>query len=92
MASTVVEEKRPWLTPVLRATAIVLSFVGSFALVWVTFIILTPDAGGLAIMGATFRIGQCFSLPVLVGSTGHPTSIHCWNVSSILPDISRNLT
>ena len=51
MASTVVEEKRPWLTPVLRATVIVLSFVGSFALVWVTFIILTPDAGGLAIMG-----------------------------------------
>ena len=54
MASTVVEEKRPWLTPVLRATAIVSSFVGSFALVWVTFIILTPDAGGLAIMGGYF--------------------------------------
>ena len=50
MAATVVEEKRPWLKPLMRATAIVLSLVGSFALVWVTFIIL-PDASGLAIMG-----------------------------------------
>jgi hypothetical protein len=51
MASTVVEEKRTWLKPLMRVSAIVLSLVGSFALVWVTFIILTPDAGGLAIMG-----------------------------------------
>ena len=50
MASTVVEEKRPWLKPLMRVTAIVLSLVVSFALVWVTFIFL-PDASGLAIMG-----------------------------------------
>lgn len=51
MASTVVEEKRPWLKPLMRVTAIVLSLVGSFALVWATFIFLSPDASGLAIMG-----------------------------------------
>ena len=50
MASTVVEEKRPWLKPLMRVTAIVLSLVVSFALVWVTFIFL-PNASGLAIMG-----------------------------------------
>jgi pilus assembly protein TadC len=34
----------------MRVTAIVLPLVGSFAIVWATFIILSPDAGGLAIM------------------------------------------
>jgi len=50
MASTVVEEKRPWLKLLMRVTAIVLSLVVSFALFWVTFIFL-PDASGLAIVG-----------------------------------------
>ena len=43
-------EKRPWLKPPMRVIAIVLPLVGSFALVWAIFIILSTDAGGLAIM------------------------------------------
>ena len=43
-------EIRPWLKPLMRATAIVLSLVGSFAIVWATFIILPLDAYSLAIM------------------------------------------
>ena len=43
-------EKRTWLKPLMRVTAIVLSLVGSFALVWATFIILPIDAYSLAII------------------------------------------
>ena len=64
MESTVVEEKRPWLKPLMRGAGIVLALVCSFAgvwatfvfqqvdfaIVWATFIILSPEAGGLAIM------------------------------------------
>jgi hypothetical protein len=45
----VVEKKRPWLKPLMRVAAIVLSLVGSFALVWATFIFLPGTPASLAL-------------------------------------------
>jgi len=38
-----VEKKRPWLKPLMREAAIVLSLVGSFAIVWVHFTFIPMD-------------------------------------------------
>ena len=50
MASTVVEEKRPWLKPLMRGAGIVLSLVCSFAGVWATFVFQQADIMNWAIL------------------------------------------
>ena len=46
----VIEKKRPWLKPLMREAAMVLSLVGSFAIVWATFILLPGDYGNWALL------------------------------------------
>ena len=44
-APTVVEEKRPWQKPLMQVVGTVLSVVGSFAGVWVVFVIWLVNYG-----------------------------------------------
>ena len=46
----VVKKKRPWLKPLMRVASIVLSLVGSFVIVWATFIFLPGDYGNWALL------------------------------------------
>jgi len=50
MESTVVEEKRPWLKPLMRGAGIVLALVCSFAGVWATFVFQQVDIMNWAIL------------------------------------------
>jgi hypothetical protein len=47
--AAVVEKKRLWLKPLMRGAAMVLSLVGSFAIVWATFIYIPIDDCNLAL-------------------------------------------